>query len=390
MSNESYKEDTQFVHRGRDPAAYEGVGNPPVVRSSTILYPSLAAYEDAGHKYRYGRTGNPLSDQFEQAMSVLENGYGAISAPSGLSAITTALTAFLNFGDHLLVADNTYPPTRSFCDHVLKNYGVEVEYYDPLIGAGIAELIRDNTAVIYMESPGSDTLEIQDVPAITKVAREKGVLTMIDNTWSAGILFKPLDYGVNLSIQAATKYISGHSDVNLGFVVADNEAHYKHLKNKAVLLGICAGGEDMYLALRGVRTLKMRMKQAGENALKIAQFLQTCPEVTNVLYPALPDDPHYKLWRRDFTGANGIVSFILQPSSKEAKRIFIESLKLFPIGSSWGGYESLIKPQNPKTCRSAVPWTEKGALLRLQVGLEDPDDLIEDLSQGFGAFRGVL
>lgn len=383
MSKKEIKDKTKLIHLGRNPDDYYGVVNPPIVKTSTILYPSLAAYEDKDHKYRYGRLGTPLSDHFEGALAELEGGYAAVATSSGLGAVTTALQSFLKAGDHILVADAIYPPTRFFCDNVLGRFGVEVEYYDPLIGAGIEELIRYNTAVIYMESPGSATFEIQDVPAIAKIARQKDVITIIDNTWSAGVLFKPLVHGVDISLQSAAKYIGGHSDVNLGVVVASTEALYKRLKKTAVDLGQCGAPDDMYLALRGLRTLEMRIRQAGENGLRIAKFLQGRDEVERVFFPALSDDPNHKLWKRDFAGTNGVLSFHLKTQDKEPTRRFIESLALFPIGSSWGGYESLLQPQYLRTCRSARKWEDERILMRLQVGLEDVDDLTADLEQAF-------
>jgi cystathionine beta-lyase len=383
------KEDTKLVHSGRDPADYHGIVNPPVARGSTILYPSLSAYDDPDHRYRYGRMGNPMSEAFETAMADLEGGAGAVSAPSGLAALTVALLAFLKAGDHLLMVDSVYPPTREFCDRLLARFGVETEYYDPLIGAGIAGLIRENTSAIYMESPGSATFEIQDVPAIVEAARARGAVTMIDNTWAAGVAFKPLSRGVDISLQAATKYIGGHSDVNLGFAAARTEAQVKKLRTCALDLGVCAAPEDMSLALRGLRTLKLRLRQSAENALEVASWLSAREDVRRVYHPALPGDPNHALWRRDFTGSNGLVSVLLPPSDTRAVEAFVDGLKLFPVGSSWGGYESLLQPQNLKTCRSACPWNEEGALLRLQVGLEDPQDLIADLERAFARLHAA-
>lgn len=377
------KETTKLIHAGYAPESYHGIVNPPIVRASTILYPSLSAYEDPNHKYRYGRHGTPFTDAFTGALAELEQGYNAITAPSGLGAITTALLAFLKTGDHLLMVDTAYPPTRSFCDNVLTRMGVEVEYYDPLVAGGIKDLIRDNTAVIYMESPGSATFEIQNVPAIVKAAKERGITTMLDNSWSSGVLFKPLTHGVDLSILSCTKYINGHSDAMLGAVVARDEALYARLKKTAIDLGVCGGTEEINLGIRGLKTLHVRMKEAGQRALKIAQWLEGRSEVERVYYPGLENDPNHALLKRDFLGANGIFSIVLKPLAREKLEAFVDALKLFPIGSSWGGYESLLQPQNLKTCRSAVPWTQEGPCLRLQIGLEDPDDLIADLDQAF-------
>lgn len=385
--NKELGKNTKLMHAGKAPDEYYGIVNAPVSRSSTILYPSLDAYEDPDHKYRYGRYGTPITRHFESAMAELEGGFNSVVASSGLTAITTALWSFLQAGDHLLIVDSVYPPARDYCNNILSRYGVEVEYYDPLIGAGIKELIRENTAVIYMESPGSATFEIQDIPAIVNAAREKNIITMCDNSWSSGILFNPIEHGVDLCILSCSKYISGHSDIMLGAVVAASEETYKPLRQGAKDLGICAGPDDVYLALRGLRTLPMRMKQNGESAMRVVEGIIGQKAIERIYFPALPDDPNHALWKRDFSGTNGIFSILLKPSTKQAVRACVESLELFPIGSSWGGYESLLQPQYPKNQRSAVPWEEKGMLLRFQVGLEDPQDLIADLKQALDKFE---
>ena len=387
-SDKGYKFDTSLMHLGRDPDDYYGFMNSPIVRGSTVKYPSLEAYEDPAHPYRYGRYETPLSNHFCGAIAALEKGYGALPTPSGLSAVTTALLSFLKTGDHVLVVDCIYPPTRDFCDDILPRYGVEVEYFDSSIGGDIERLIRENTAVIYMESPGSATYDIQDVPAIVKVAKAHNIITMIDNSWASGYLYQPLTHGINISILSATKYISGHSDVMLGAVVADTEEHFKILKATHKNLGLCVGAEDMYLALRGLRTLPVRMKAAQEAGLKVAQWLQGRAEVARVFHPALEDDPNHMLWKRDFSGCNGLVTIELVPAPKEKVTAFVEALALFPLGSSWGGYESLLQPQYLKKYRTVKPLDAKGAVLRFQIGLEDVDDLIVDLEQAFAAFNG--
>ncbi|MCB1562853.1 MAG: cystathionine beta-lyase [Alphaproteobacteria bacterium] len=389
MGKKERGEDTELVHLGRSPEDFHGVVNPPAVRTSTILYPSLEAFENPSHKYRYGRTGNPQSDSFEQAMAKLEGGYGARVTGTGLSAIVLALTTFTKAGDHVLIVDTVYGPTRDFCTRTLARFGVEVEFYNPLIAGEIRELIRDNTALIYLESPGSATFEVQDVPAIMEEARKKNVLTIMDNTWSGGLLYRPIEHGVDIVLQAATKYIGGHSDINLGFVVAASKEHYERLRLESIVQGLCAGPEDMTLALRGLRTMKLRIVHSAESALKIAQWLQGQAGVQRVYYPVLPDDPGHALWKRDFSGANGVLSVLLNPAPKAAVRAFVDGLELFPIGSSWGGYESLLQPQYLKKYRTARPWKEDGALLRLQIGLEDPDDLIADLKAALERFRGA-
>lgn len=381
-----YRADTKLVHSGRAPEDYYGVVNPPVVHTSTILYPSLAAYENPDHVFRYAPYGTPLSRHFTNAMAELEGGFDAVATPCGLSAVTTTLFALLKSGDHLLASDALYPPSRDFMRNVLPRMGVQVTFYDPLIGSGIAKLIQKNTKVIYMESPGSATFEIMDVKAITKVAKKNKIASVLDNSWSGGMVFKPIEHGVNYAVQSATKYVGGHSDLTLGVIVADTKENFKIIKNMAKGLGVCPGSDELYLALRGLRTIKIRMRQNEENALKVAKFLQGRKEVSKVYHPALPKDANHKMWKRDFSGGNGLISLLLKPSSKAAVRAFVDSLELFPVGSSWGGYESLLQPQYLKNYREAKPWTKEGFLLRLHVGLEDPADLIADLEQAFVKF----
>ncbi|MCC7304988.1 MAG: cystathionine beta-lyase [Alphaproteobacteria bacterium] len=387
MKKKTYREDTNIAHWGRNPEEYFGMVNPPVSRASSILFPTLESYKTGKNPYIYGRTGTPLARHFEEAMAALEGGHKAISTPSGMTAISTALMAFLKAGDHLLITDSLYESSRRYCDNFLPRFGVEVEYYDPLIGPGIEKLIRKNTAVIYMESPGSGTFDMQDVPAIVKAAKKRKIITMLDNSWASGILYKPLAQGVNISILSATKYIGGHSDIMLGAAVADTEENYKKLKSTARDLGVCAGSEEMYLALRGLRTLKVRLKHQQESALKIAKWLQKRPEVQRVYYPVLANDPGHKIWKRDFKGANGLFSILLKPAPEKKVNAFADALELFPVAASWGGYESLLQPQDMIKNRSAVAWEEKGALLRLHIGLEDPDDLIADLERAFKNLR---
>lgn len=379
--------DTKMVHAGRDPSEYYGVVNPPIARTSTILYPNLAAYEDPSHRYRYGRVGNPMSDAFEEAMADLEGGAGAIGTQTGVSAITSAILACMKAGDHLLMVDTVYPPVRSFLKNVLTRMGIEYDYYDPCVGEGIEALVKDNTRVIYMESPGSATFEVQDVPAICRVAKAKNIITIMDNTWSAGILFRPIVHGVDISLQSCTKYVGGHSDINLGVIVCATETLEKTVRDCAYDLGMAPSQEDMALALRGLRTLTTRMKQNTHNAQIVMNWLSGRSEVQKIYYPAREGHKGHNIWKRDFCGANGLFSILLKPSTREAVHRFVDALELFPVGSSWGGYESLLQPQYPKICRDAVPWVEEGFLLRLQVGLEDPQDLINDLKQAFVSFK---
>lgn len=380
-SDKNWRKETKLMHAGRCPDDYFGVVNPPIIRTSTILYKDLAAYKDPQTKYRYGRVGNPLSCSFECAVAELEGGFNAISTPSGFNAISTVMLTFLKTGDHVLVVDSCYPPTRWFADHNLRDFDIEVEYYDPLIGAGIKDLIRNNTAMIYMESPGSATFEVQDVPAITKIAKEHDILTVADNTYSAGIFFRPIEHGVDISIQSAAKYLGGHSDVNLGFAVAATEEIYKTLKTNAVNLGVCAGAEDLYLSIRGMRTLEMRIEHSGKNMRPVLAWFEGRDEVQQLFSPVLENNSGHEHWKRDFSGFNGVFSVLFKPEySFDDVANFIDSLQLFPVGSSWGGYESLIQPQDMKYYRNN--WNEEGQMIRFQVGFENPEDLIADLEQG--------
>lgn len=381
MSDPKWKKETKLMHAGRNPDDYYGVVNPPIVRTSTILYKDLAAYKDPQTKYRYGRVNNPLSCSFEEAIAQLEGGFNAITASSGFNAISTSLFAFLKAGDHVLIVDSCYPPTRFFANQQLKSFGIDVEYYDPMIGTGIKDLIKDNTAVIYLETPGSATFEVQDVPAITKIAKEHDIITIADNTYSAGVLFRPLEYGADISVQSAAKYIGGHSDVNLGVAVAASEKIFKKLKNAAVNIGVCASAEDLYLSMRGLRTLEMRLDYAAKNMTPILDWFANRKEVQMLYSPVLETNRGHEIWERDFTGHNGVFSVLFNPEySYEDISRFIDALELFPVGSSWGGYESLVQPQDMDAYRSN--WDKKGVFIRFQVGNENTEDLIADLENG--------
>ncbi|MFA5121476.1 cystathionine beta-lyase [Zavarzinia sp.] len=387
--------DTEIVHAGRRPFDHQGAVNPPVYHVSTILFPTLDAIEaahrpsDDPRRVTYGRRGTPTSFAFAEAMAALEGGAGCVITPSGLSACTTALLGLAKAGDHVLMVDTCYGPTRNFCDGVLTRLGVETSYYDPLVGAGIAALIRPNTSVIFLESPGSLTFEVQDVPAIVAAAKaaDHEIVTAIDNTWAAGHFFKPLSLGVDVSIQAATKYIVGHSDALIGTIVA-NQKIFPRLQRTAGDLGLWTGPDDMYLAQRGLRTLAVRLERHQETGLALARYLQARPEVARVLHPGLPGDPSHALWKRDFTGASGLFGALLHPVSHDALAAFLDGLEFFGMGWSWGGYESLCIPQHPESLRSATRWTEPGPLLRFHAGLEDPADLIADLEAGFARMAG--
>jgi cysteine-S-conjugate beta-lyase len=357
-----------------------GMVNPAVYHASTVLFPDMASLTNRSQEYTYGRKGTPTSRAVETAIAALEGGYDCKVCPSGLAAITAALLAFLKSGDHLLMVDTVYWPTRQLCDGMLKGLGIETTYYDPLIGKGIAGLFQTNTRVVYCESPGSQTMEVQDVPAIAAAAHAAGAIAMIDNTWSGGHFFKAFAHGCDVSIQAATKYIVGHSDAMLGSVVC-NERCWPQFKDAYEMMGMFAGPDDMYLALRGLRTLDVRMERHQRNALAVAEWLREQNAVETVLYPALSNAPGHEMWKRDFTGASGLFSVVLKPKSEVALAAMLDGLQLFGMGYSWGGFESLVVPFKPH--RTARTWTAEGPCLRFHIGLEDPKDLIEDLIAGF-------
>ncbi len=378
------KKDTQIAHAGRCPEKHYGVVNTPAYRCSTFTYKTVADMEDAHNnkydKVYYGRFGTPTTYDLEDAVTAVGGGYRTIAVSSGLAAITGTMSALLECGDHVLVVDSVYGPTRDFCDVVLKKFGVETTYYNPVIGAGISELIKDNTKVIFCESPGSQTFEIQDIPAISKAAHEKGAVVIMDNTWGSPLNFSAFDKGVDVSIQAATKYIVGHSDALLGTITTTKEL-YEKLRFSISTFGYSVGSEEAYLGARGIRTIGVRLKQHEKNAMKVAKWLQSRPEVSEVLCPALPDDKGHEIWKRDFTGACGLFGVVLKPCSDEAIAKMIDGYKLFSIGLSWGGFESLVLWV--KHITRTVTTVPKGSLLRFHIGLEDADDLIDDLEKGF-------
>jgi cystathionine beta-lyase len=381
---------TRVTVAGRDPERQHGVVNPPVYRASTILFPSVAALEAAKPRQGtyYGRYGTPTTAALEEAVAELEGGYRAIVVGSGKTAITSMLLALLRAGDHLLVVDTVYGPTRQFCTGTLARFGVATTFYDPLIGAGIAELIRPETRLVFTESPGSLTFEMQDTPAIAAAAHARGCLVAMDNTWASPLFCKPFELGVDLSVQAATKYIGGHSDLMMGVVTA-TEAAYEQLWRGMLEVATASAPDDCYLALRGLRTLAARLERHQRSAMIVAEWLAARAEVRRVLYPALPDDPGHAIWQRDFRGASGLFGLILEPYPKAAVTAMLDGMELFGMGYSWGGYESLLIPTRPATSRTATPWAEDGPTLRIHVGLEDPSDLIRDLEAGFARLNAA-
>lgn len=385
---------TQVVTAGRRKEWTAGIVNPPVWRASTILYDNVAAL-DAGRqapddRLYYGRRGTPTQWSLAEALTELEPGAaGTKLFPSGVAAVATALMTVLRPGDELLMVDSTYEPTRAFCRNILKPLGVMTRFYDPLAGAGIADLIAPNTRAIFMESPGSLSFEVQDVPAITAIARERGIVTLIDNTWATPLYFPALSHGVDISILACTKYIVGHSDVMIGSVTATAE-YWDRLKATTYSFGQCISPDDAWLAARGLRTLSVRLAQHDASARKIAEWLAGQPQVARVLHPALPSCPGHALWKRDFSGATGLFSFILKGKDRAAAAALIDGLELFGIGFSWGGFESLALPVDPTPIRTAQRWQAEGPTVRLHIGLEDPDDLIADLAAGFARFEAHI
>ncbi len=379
----AYAPATRSVLAGRRVDEQFGFVNTPIYRGSTVLYEDAGAFRERRARYPYGRRGSPTIEAFQTAMNEMEGSEGTMLTPAGASAMSVAILAAVKAGDHLLMVDSAYQPTRSFCDGFLKRFGVETEYYEPTVGAGIEALVRENTGAIFLESPGSLTFEVQDVPAITDVARRRGITTLMDNTWATPLYFRPLDYGVDISMQSATKYIVGHSDALIGTISASGEA-WKAVADTHGELGLMAGPDDIYLALRGLRTMPLRLAEQGRVALSIAHWLSEQPLVARVLHPGLENDSGHRLWKRDFEGASGLFGVLLSESlSRDAVDAFIDALDLFGIGASWGGYESLVIPCHPNAFRTASPLKEPGTLIRLNIGLEDEGDLVADLANAF-------
>jgi len=377
---------TRLVRLGRDKNLTGPFVNPPIVHASTVLFETVDDMTHRRQRYTYGRSGTPTIEALESAVTALEGATGTVLCPSGLSAITCALLSCLKAGDQLLMADCVYAPARRFAEGVLKRMGIDTVYFDPTIGGGIEALFGERTRAVYLESPGSLTFEMQDVPAIAAIARGRDGAVVFDNTWATPLFFKPLDHGVDFSIQAVTKYIGGHSDLMLGTVAA-NEKYWPRLKETSTNLGLCVGPDVIYLALRGLRTLAVRLERQMASALKIAGWLAARREIARVLYPALPGDPGHAIWKRDMTGANSLFGMVLDRWSDGDAARFIEGLELFGIGASWGGFESLVVLANPRPVRTVTPWQAAGPLVRLHIGLEDPDDLIADLDQALTAAR---
>lgn len=374
---------TRLIHSGNDPRDFHGFVNPPVVHASTVLFPDARTMATGDQKYTYGTRGTPTTDALCAAIDELEGSAGTVLVPSGLAAVTVPLLAFLSSGDHVLFVDSIYNPTRRFADTMLTRLGVEVEYYAPEIGAGIEALMRANTKVVFTESPGSNTFEMQDIPAIAERAHAGGAVVMMDNTWATPLFFRPLDHGVDISIHAATKYPSGHSDVLFGTVSANADC-WERLRDTTHTLGVCVGPDDAYQILRGLRTMGVRLEAHQKSALDIARWLETEPGVAAVLHPALESHPGYALWKRDFCGASGIFSFVMADGGTRQAHAFLDALRLFGLGYSWGGFESLavhVHLGDRTLARGDYP----GPVIRLQIGLEDTADLVADIRNGLKA-----
>ena len=385
------KPDTRLVVAGRNPAENHGFVNPPVIHASTVLYPNAADMVAHRSRYQYGRRGTPTSEALEDALRAIEGPgcAGVCLVPSGAAAVSTALLSVVAAGDHILITDSVYRPTRVFADSILKKFGVETTYYDPLIGAGIDRLMRPNTRAVFVEAPGSQSFEMQDIPEIAKAARARNAIVLMDNTWGTPLYFRAFEKGVDISIQAGTKYIGGHSDLMLGTISA-NDATFPKVKETLNTLGLCVGPDDMYLALRGLRTLSVRLERHQKSGIDIARWLAARPEVMKVMHPALESDPGHAIWKRDFLGASGLFSLVLKPAPEKAVHALLNSLQLFGMGFSWGGYESLVILFDCAGYRTATRWAPGGPALRFHIGLEDTGDLIADLEQGFSAFSRAL
>jgi len=381
---------TKLVYAGRAPEDQFGFVNTPIYRGSTVLFPDVATLESReGSRFRYGTYGTPTTEALEKAWSEIAGAADTVLAPSGLAACCLALLTALSSGDHVLVTDSAYGPTRSFCEHFLTRMGIVTTFYDPLIGAEIANLFRPNTKAVLVEAPGSQSFEMQDIPAIAAVAHEKDACVIMDNTWATPLFFPAHERGVDLSADAGTKYLSGHSDLLLGLVSA-NAKWAKRLRATYQIFSNCAGQEDAWLALRGLRTMELRLREAEKQGLALARWLETRPEVSRVLHPALESFPGHAIWKRDFLGSTGLFSVILKPASPEAVAAMLDNLELFGLGYSWGGFESLVIPFDCSTYRAASVWAPEGPALRFSVGFEDIEDLKDDLIKGFARLREHL
>lgn len=383
----AFRSVTRRLRAGHDPQTSQGFVNPPIVRGSTVLFPDTSTMRRRAQTYTYGLRGTPTIAALEEAIDEMEGSYGTVLVPSGLAAVSLPLLAFLGSGDHCLVVDSVYGPTRLFCDTMLKRMGVETEYFDPSIGAGLTALMRPNTRVVFLEAPGSNTFEMMDVAEASGIARAGGAVSMLDNTWATPLHFRPLEHGVDLSIHALTKYPGGHSDLLMGSVSATKDT-FDRLRDAQMQFGINVSAEDAYLVFRGMKTMDLRINAHEASALKLARWLEAREDVARVLHPALPSFPGHDLWKRQFSGSTGLFSIVLQGGGRVEAAAFLDALTLFGLGYSWGGFESLALEVDLRDRRVATAPVE-GPVIRLQVGLEDVDDLQADLEAGFAAVRAL-
>tara|TARA_B100000427_G_scaffold41494_1_gene30145 strand:+ start:8329 stop:9510 length:1182 start_codon:yes stop_codon:yes gene_type:complete len=391
MTKNNYKNDTKNIIAGKRKKLSNGFVNSPVYKGSTVLFNTVEEMQSKmknknSQTLFYGRFGSPATFEFENAIADIDESYTAVATASGTAAIVASLLAVLKTGDHILMTDSAYGVSRNITKKLLNNMGITTTFYNPNLTNKIKELITNKTKLIFMESPGSLTFEIQNISMIVDIAKKYNLITVIDNTWATSLYLKPMNYGVDISIQSATKYIVGHSDAMLG-VITTNKKYAKQIRESAHNLGSCPGPEDIYLGIRGLKTLSIRLKKHQENAMKIIEWLLRQKEVNRVLYPALPDNPGYKIWKKDFKGASGLFGVVLENTRKDLIYKMLNNLKLFNMGYSWGGYESLILPVNPEKIRDTYKWNHMDLTLRIHAGLEDPEDLINDLKNNFNILK---
>jgi cysteine-S-conjugate beta-lyase len=373
----------QPPRRAQPILAFAGLSE-PVVRASTVVFPDAASfdcrYDDFYDGYTYGLFGTPTSRALEEQLSAMSGAARTLLAPSGQAALSLVFMTLLKPGDHVLMTDSCYGPIRAFASSWLKSWGVDITFYDPLIGGGIARLMTDRTTLVLVESPGSNTMEVQDIPAIAQAAHDQGALVLGDMTWATPLHCRALDLGVDIVVDALSKYASGHGDVLMGALSTNSEELYRRLKDMTRLVGLGVSADDCSLVLRGLQTMSLRVERSSASALAIARHLAERPEISRVLHPALPDDPGHALWKRDFSGASGVFSVLLRSDLQGLENVFIDRLELFAIGASWGSARSVVAPQDPTAGRTARPWTD-GKLIRFSIGLEEPDDLIADIDR---------
>jgi len=393
MNNKKYKKDTKIILSGKIKTSKSNFVNSPIYKGSTVLFKTVEEMNRSmkiknSQILTYGRYGSLSTFEFERAIAEIDEGHSSVATSSGTAAIVASLLAVLKTGDHILMTDSAYGVSRNLTKGLLSNMGITTTFYKPDIGKEIIGLIKKNTRVIFIESPGSLTFEIQNIPMLVEVAKKNNLITMMDNTWATSLFYKPLYNGIDISIQSATKYIVGHSDAMLG-VITTNKKYTKSIRESAHNMGSCPGPEDIYLGIRGLKTLSIRLQKHQENAFKVIEWLKTRQEVDKILYPALPNNAGHKIWKRDFLGATGLFSLTLKGTKKSLINKMLNKLKLFNMGYSWGGYESLILPIEPEKLRDTYEWKNDGGTLRIHVGLEDPDDLINDLKENINILRGI-